>query len=102
VVRRFHVSGEGIIHAAASELLMRRSRSMPEGARILGAVDMEIRWMHRFESPSVPANLPRIDNANTGASESEPGRSRPPGEKQAGLTLRKLPFSPGSLAVFQR
>jgi hypothetical protein len=55
---RFHVSGEGIIYAAASELAYAQiAFQCPKEARILGAVDMEIRWMHRFESPSVPAEF---------------------------------------------
>jgi transcriptional regulator with XRE-family HTH domain len=55
---RFHVSGNGTLHAAASEMsyapIAFRS---PQEARILGYVDMEIRWMHRFEKPIVPRDF---------------------------------------------
>jgi hypothetical protein len=55
---RFHVSGNGIIYAAASELAYAQiALQCPKEARILGAVDIEIRSMYRFESPSVPAEF---------------------------------------------
>lgn len=52
---RFRVSEEGIIVAASAKLAYAPiGFRFPQEARILGAVDMEIRWIHRFESPMVP------------------------------------------------
>ncbi len=52
---RFHVSGNSVIYAAASELAYAQiAFQCPKEAKILGTVDMEIRWMHAFESPNVP------------------------------------------------
>jgi hypothetical protein len=88
---RFHVSGNGIIYAAASELAYAQiALQCPKEARILGAVDMEIRWMHQFESPSVPAEFAtyRKPRALEHASLS-PGVLVRRARSKAGLTLRE-------------
>jgi hypothetical protein len=88
---RFHVSGEGIIHAAASELAYAQiAFQCPKEARILGAVDMEIRWMHRFESPSVPAEFATYRQPRTLEQVSlSPGVLVRRARSKAGLTLRE-------------
>ena len=88
---RFHVSGEGIIHAAASELAYAQiAFQCPKEARILGAVDMEIRWMHRFESPSVPAEFATYRQPRTLEQVSlSPGVLVRRARSRSGLTLRE-------------
>jgi hypothetical protein len=88
---RFHVSPNKIVHAAASELSYAPiAFQIPGEARVLGTVDMEIRWMHRFESPHVPAEFatyqqPRsLDRTNPGL-----GTLIRRARAQAGLTLRE-------------
>jgi hypothetical protein len=91
---RFHVSGEGIIYAAASELAYAQiAFQCPQEARILGAVDMEIRCMHQFESPSVPAEFAtyRRPRALEHVSLS-PGVLVRRARSKAGLTLREASF----------
>lgn len=57
---RFHVSDDGTIHAAAAELAYAPSAfRVPLEARIVGVVDLEIRWLHRFEWPTVPRAFSR-------------------------------------------
>jgi hypothetical protein len=88
---RFHVSGEGIIYAAASEVAYAQiAFQCPQEARILGAVDMEIRWMHQFENPSVPAEFAtyRQPRALEHVSLS-PGVLVRRARSKAGLTLRE-------------
>lgn len=88
---RFHVSGEGIIYAAASELAYAQiAFQCPQEARILGAVDMEIRWMHRFESPSVPAEFATYRQPRTLEHVSlSPGVLVRRARSRAGLTLQE-------------
>jgi hypothetical protein len=55
---RFHVAANRCIHASASELSFAQvSFQSPQEATILGMVDLEIRWIHRFEKPRVPAEF---------------------------------------------
>jgi transcriptional regulator with XRE-family HTH domain len=57
---RFYLSGNGILHAVAPEIAYAPiALKYPQEAKILGCVDMEIRWMHRFEKPIVPRDLAR-------------------------------------------
>ncbi|MGA7523743.1 MAG: helix-turn-helix transcriptional regulator [Acidobacteriaceae bacterium] len=57
---RFHVSDDGAIHAAAADLAYAQSVfRVPLEARIVGVVDLEIRWLHRFEWPKVPRAFSR-------------------------------------------
>lgn len=88
---RFHVSGERIIHAAASELAYAQiAFQCPKEARILGVVDMEIRWMHRFESPSVPAEFATYRQPRTLEQVSRsPGVLVRRARRRSGLTLRE-------------
>ena len=88
---RFDLSNDGILYSAASELayapVMLR---YPQEARILGRVDMEIRWMHRLDSPRVPLELagrhhPRILNVGT----MDPGTLIRRARRKAGLTLEE-------------
>jgi transcriptional regulator with XRE-family HTH domain len=88
---RFHLSNDGILYSAASELayapVMLR---YPQEARILGRVDMEIRWMHRLHGPRVPLVLagrqhPRILDAGT----TDPGTLVRRARRKAGLTLEE-------------
>ena len=52
---RFRVLDEGTLVAASAKLAYSPiGFRLPQEVRILGAVDMEIRWIHRFESPIVP------------------------------------------------
>jgi transcriptional regulator with XRE-family HTH domain len=55
---RFHVSSEGMVRGTAPELAYAPvALRCPQEARILGRVDMEFRWLHRFERPDVPGEL---------------------------------------------
>ena len=55
---RFHVSGNGVVHAATAELAYAQiAFQCPHEARIVGVADMEIRWINRFQSPKVPQEL---------------------------------------------
>lgn len=86
---RFHVSGNGILHAAAPELAYAPvTLRCPQEARILGRVDMEIRWMRHFHRPDVPAELAGYRRPGT----IEPAASSPGvlicrARLKAGLTL---------------
>lgn len=52
---RFDVSKAGAVRIAASEMAYAPALlAIPAEARIIGAVDMEIRWPQRYESPLVP------------------------------------------------
>jgi hypothetical protein len=52
---RFRVSESGTIIASSPKLAYAPiAFRSPQEAKILGVVDMEIRWIHRFESPVVP------------------------------------------------
>jgi transcriptional regulator with XRE-family HTH domain len=52
---RFHVTSREIIHATSRELpYAQTALRCPDEARIVGTVDMEIRWIHRFENPRAP------------------------------------------------
>jgi transcriptional regulator with XRE-family HTH domain len=88
---RFHVSGSGTIHAAAAELAYAQTAlRTPQEARIVGVVDMEIRWLHRFERPMVPRAFSRyqspkpLDRSPTGL-----GALVRRARERAGLTLEK-------------
>jgi hypothetical protein len=88
---RFHLSNDGILYSAASELgyapVMLR---YPQEARILGRVDMEIRWMHRLDSPCVPSELAghqRPRTLDVGAL--DPGTLIRQARRKAGLTLEE-------------
>ena len=88
---RFHVSGNGILHAAASEMsyapIAFRS---PQEARILGCVDMEIRWMHRFEKPIVPRDFAQYQTPQPLESEASSfGVFIRQARARAGLTLHE-------------
>ena len=88
---RFHLSSDGILYSAASELayapVMLR---YPQEARILGRVDMEVRWMHRLDGPRVPLELARrqhpriLDVGSMG-----PGTLIRRARRKAGLTLKE-------------
>lgn len=59
---RFHISDDGTIHAAAAELAYAPSTfRVPLEARIVGVVDLEIRWLHRFDRPTVPRAFSRYE-----------------------------------------
>lgn len=86
---RFHISGDGTIHAAARELAYAQTAlRTPREARIIGVVDMEFRWLHRFERPVVPGEFSRywvpepLDRTPAG-----PGSLVRQARKRAGLTL---------------
>ena len=88
---RFRLSNDGTLYAAPSELayapVMLR---YPQEARILGRVDMEIRWMHRLQGPRVPLELasrqhPRILNVGAVGAGTLIRRAR----RRAGLTLEE-------------
>jgi hypothetical protein len=88
---RFHLSKDGILYSAASDLayapVMLR---YPKEAKILGRVDMEIRWMHRLHGPRVPLELAghrhqRILDAGI----MDPGTLIRRARRKAGLTLEE-------------
>lgn len=86
---RFHVSGDGTIQVAARELAYAQiALRIPHEARIIGVVDMEIRWLQRFERPEVPREFSgyrvpeRLDRSPAGLG-SMVRRAR----ERAGLTL---------------
>ena len=55
---RFHRSGKGKLRVAASHLAYAHTLfSYPDEARVIGAVDMEFRWMDRNHNPQVPQEL---------------------------------------------
>lgn len=102
---RFHVSGGEIIHAATSELSYAPiTFQIPREARILGTVDMEIRWMHRFENPHVPAEFATYRQPRTlNRTSSGPGALVRRARARAGLTLgeasrlsRRISFTLGN------
>jgi hypothetical protein len=63
---RFHFPGDGTLHAVASELAYSPIvLRLPQEARILGRVEMEIRWMHQLPSPSVPVQLAGYQHPQT-------------------------------------
>jgi hypothetical protein len=99
---RFHVSGNGIIYAAASELAYAQvAFQCPEEARILGVVDMEIRWMHQFESPSVPAEFATYRQPRTLEQVSlSPGVLVRRARSRSGLTLREASFLSRKVSQF--
>jgi hypothetical protein len=88
---RFHVSHDGIIHASASELAYAQiAFRCPEEVRILGTVDMEIRWMYQFKSPSVPLDFARYRHPRMLEQQSlSPGVLVRGARSRAGLTLRE-------------
>lgn len=99
---RFHVSESGIIHAAAAELAYAQTAlRTPQEARIVGVVDMEIRWLHRFERPMVPGAFSRYQPPN-------PLHRSPTGlgslvrraRERAGLTLEKASWLSREIAKY--
>lgn len=59
---RFHVSDDGTIHAAAAELTYAQNTfRVSIEARIVGVVDLEIRWLTRFVPPTVPRAFSRYE-----------------------------------------
>jgi hypothetical protein len=60
---RFHLSADSILYAAAPELAYAQTAlRIPQEALIVGVVDMEIRWLHRFPPPTVPEAFSRYRN----------------------------------------
>lgn len=88
---RFHIAANGRIHASASELSFAQvSFQSPQEATILGMVDMEIRWIHRFEKPRVPTEF--ASWVRPGALPQAPaglGALIRQARSRAGLTLRE-------------
>lgn len=88
---RFRLSKDSILHAVPTELAYAPiSLRYPQEARILGRVDMEIRWMHRFDTPRVPPKLAvRHHSQALDADASSPGDLILRARRRAGLTLEQ-------------
>jgi hypothetical protein len=88
---RFHVSQQGLVHAVAPELAYAPIVfQCPREARILGAVDMELRWLDRFLTPRVPPEFATFSKPPVLVEpHSAPGRLIRRARSRAGLTLRE-------------
>lgn len=97
---RFYVKGSDILCAASSELAFAQVQFQgPREARIVGQVDLEIRWINRFESPRVTDEfavwqqpLPLAKTYASLGSLIHRGRSR------AGLTLEAASLLSGDVS----